>query len=224
MARMKPPWAVVDDYLVSRLVTRDPVLDGVLEASASAGLPPHHVTPNKGKLLQLLAQAQGAHSVLEIGTLGGYSTIWLARALPPGGRLVTIEADARHGEVAEANIRRAGLADVVDVVVGPALDALSALHTRGAGPFDFVFIDADKPNNPHYLTWALKLSRVGTLIVADNVVRDGAVTDPASADPNVTGIREFIELLGSDQRITASAIQTVGSKGYDGFAIALVIA
>jgi predicted O-methyltransferase YrrM len=182
----------------------------------------HDVAPNQGKLLQLLALLVGARMILEIGTLGGYSTIWLARALPVGGRLVTLEADPRHAEVARANIDRAGLADVVDMRVGPALDTLPQLEKEGIESFDLIFIDADKQNNPQYLSWALKLSRRGTLIIGDNVVRDGAVIDAASSDPVVQGLRRFFELLGDEPRLSATALQTVGSKGYDGFAMALV--
>jgi predicted O-methyltransferase YrrM len=215
-------WRAVDAYITEALVPSDPALDAALATSDGAGLPAHNVAPNQGKLLMLLAQIQKARNILEIGTLGAYSTIWLARALPPGGRVVTLEADPRHAEVARANIARAGLADVIELRVGPALATLPQLLAEGYRPFDLVFIDADKPNNPAYLTWALKLSRRGTLIIADNVVRNGAVADATSADPSVHGIRRFNEALAAEPRVSATAIQTVGSKGYDGFAIALV--
>jgi predicted O-methyltransferase YrrM len=215
-------WTAVDRYLTDLLVPPDPALEAALQASAAAGLPPINVSPNQGKLLHLLARLQGARTILEIGTLGGYSTIWLARALPAGGRLVTLEADAKHAEVARANLARAGLADVVELRLGPALETLPQLAADGRGPFDLIFIDADKPSYPDYLAWALRLSRRGSLIVADNVVRKGAVLDPASDDPRVQGARRFNELLAAEPRVSATAIQTVGSKGYDGFALALV--
>ncbi|MBW4675005.1 MAG: O-methyltransferase [Desmonostoc geniculatum HA4340-LM1] len=215
-------WTAVDSYLTDLFVPPDSVLDAALEASAAAGLPPHNVSPNQGKLLLLLAQLQGAHTILEIGTLGGYSTIWLARALPSDGYLITLEADPKHAEVAQSNIARAGLNDLVELRLGQALSTLPQLAAEGHSPFDLIFIDADKPNNPDYLAWALKLSRRGSLIVADNVVRNGAVIDTASGDASVQGVRRFNELLASEPRVSATALQTVGSKGYDGFAIALV--
>ncbi|HEV3259467.1 MAG TPA: O-methyltransferase [Gemmataceae bacterium] len=217
-------WTAVDRYLTGLFVPPDPALDAALEASAAAGMPAINVSPNQGKLLLLLAQAQGARTVLEIGTLGGYSTIWLARALPADGRLITLEAEPKHAEVARANIARAGLAGVVDLRLGRALDTLPQLAAEGRGPFDLIFIDADKPSYPDYLAWALKLSRRGTLIIADNVVRKGAVIDAASSDPDVQGVRRFNELLAAEPRVSATAIQTVGSKGYDGFAIGRVTA
>lgn len=213
-------WTAVDDYYSDLLVPTDPVLDAVLAASEAGGLPAHNVAPNQGKLLMLLAQIQQAQTILEIGTLGGYSTIWLARALPAGGRLITLEANPKHAEVARANIARAGLSEVVDLRVGRAIETLPQLTDQA--PFDLIFIDADKPSNPDYFTWALKLSRKGTLIIADNVVRDGAVIDADSDDPNVQGIRRFNELVAAEPRVSATAIQTVGSKGYDGFALILV--
>jgi predicted O-methyltransferase YrrM len=216
-------WTAVDRYFADHLVQSDPVLVAALEANVAAGLPPIDVTPNQGKLLQLLAQLCRARRILEIGTLGGYSTIWLARALPVGGRLVTLEAEPKHAEVARSNIARAGLTDVVDIRVGPALVTLSQLDEQRAGPFDLIFIDADKPNNPEYLTWALKLSRPGSLIIGDNVVREGAVLDAASRDASVQGIRRFLDMLAAEPRLSATALQTVGSKGYDGFAMALVV-
>jgi len=180
-------WTAVDRYLTDLLVPPDPALDAALQASAAAGLPPHNVAPNQGKLLMLLARVQGARTILEIGTLGGYSTIWLARALTAGGHLITLEAEPRHAEVARANIARAGLAEVVELRLGRALDTLPQLAAEGLGPFDLIFIDADKPSNPDYFAWALKLSRCGSLIIADNVVRDGAVADAESLDPSVQG-------------------------------------
>jgi predicted O-methyltransferase YrrM len=216
-------WTEVERYLADRLIPGDPVLDAVLEANAAAGLPPIDVSPNEGKLLQLLAKLCRAQRILEIGTLGGYSTIWLARALPTGGRLVTLEANLKHAEVARSNIARAGLADVVDLRVGLALNILPQLEGERAGPFDLIFIDADKPNNTRYLTWALKLSRNGGLIIVDNVVRDGAVLDAASSDASAQGARSVLEMLGREPRLSVTALQTVGSKGYDGFAMALVI-
>ena len=216
-------WTAVDRYITDLLVPPDPSLDDSLEASARAGLPPHHVSPNQGKLLHLLARIQGARTILEIGTLGGYSTIWLGRALPPDGRLITLEANPRHAEVAQENIARAGLGDLVELRLGLALDGLAQLAKEGRGPFDLVFIDADKPRYPDYLEWALELSRPGTVIVADNVVRDGAVVDAVNRDSSAEGVRRFYELLAADSRVSATAIQTVGSKGYDGLAIGLVI-
>jgi predicted O-methyltransferase YrrM len=217
-------WTEVDRYITDLFVPRDAALDRVLDASTAAGLPPINVAPNQGKLLLVLARVLGARTILEIGTLGGYSTIWLARALPVDGRLITLETDPTHAGVARANIAHAGLADVVDLRLGPALDTLPQLAAEGRGPFDLIFIDADKPSYPEYLPWALELSRRGSLIVADNVVRDGAVVDEASADPRVQGVRRFNALLAAEPRVCATVIQTVGSKGYDGFAIALVTA
>jgi len=217
-------WSAVDSYIGENLVPADPVLEAALRASSDAGLPPISVSPSQGKLLNLLARVQGARTILEIGTLGGYSAIWLARALPPGGRLITLEAEPRHAEVARANLAHAGLADVAEVRVGPALDTLPKLEAGGDGPFDLIFIDADKPGYPDYLPWSLRLSRPGSMIIADNVVRGGAVADSASTDANVQGVRRFIEMLAAEPRVSATAIQTVGSKGYDGFALALVLA
>ncbi|WP_405111252.1 O-methyltransferase [Paenibacillus sp. FSL K6-1217] len=217
-------WSTVDTYLGDSLLAADPILDAVLDANAGAGLPAIDVAPNQGKLLYLLAKMKGASNMLEIGTLGGYSTIWLARALPETGRLVTLEFEHKHVVVAEDNLRMAGLAHKTEVLEGPALDSLALLEARGAEPFDFIFIDADKPNNPHYLKWALKLARPGAVIVADNIVRDGEVINPASTDDRVQGIRQFMELLSAEPRIDATAIQTVGSKGYDGFVLGIVTA
>ncbi|HET7224545.1 MAG TPA: O-methyltransferase [Candidatus Eisenbacteria bacterium] len=215
-------WNAVDRYYADLLLPPDAALDQAVEASARAGLPAIQVQPNQGKLLQLIARAQGARAILEIGTLGGYSTIWLARALAPGGRLVTLEFDPHHAAVATANIARAGLADRVQVRVGRALDALPQLEREGLGPFDLVFIDADKPTTTEYFEWGLKLSRPGSLIVVDNVVRDGRIANGASADPDVLGIRRFNERLAREPRVDATAIQMVGPKGYDGMVIALV--
>ncbi|KYF77569.1 methyltransferase [Sorangium cellulosum] len=217
-------WSAVDRYITDLLVPPDAALDAALEASAAAGLPPINVAPNQGKLLNLLARIHGARTILEIGTLGGYSTIWLARALPDGGRLITLESEPKHAEVARANLDRAGVADRVELRLGRALDTLPKLAAEGRGPFDLIFIDADKPSNPDYFAWALKLSRRGSVIVVDNVVRRGAVVDPESADPNVQGVRRLYELLAAERRVSATAIQTVGAKGYDGLAVALVTA
>src|ERR1700733_8305334 len=216
-------WTAVDHYISDCLALSAPALDAALAANAAAGLPSIDVSPSEGKLLQLLAQLRGARKILEIGTLGGYSTICLARALPEGGRLVTLEVDAKHAEVARSNVARAGFADVVEIRVGPALETLARMQDEGAAPFDLIFIDADKPNNPAYLGWALKFSRLGSLIICDNVVRKGAVADADSPDPMVQGARRFFEMLGAEPRLSATAVQTVGSKGYDGFAMALVI-
>jgi predicted O-methyltransferase YrrM len=219
---MEARWIEVDDYFAALFAPEDAALAAALAASDAAGLPSINVTASQGKLLTLLARLTGARRILEIGTLGGYSTIWLARALPPDGCVVTLEADRRHAEVARANIARAGFADRVEVRLGKALDTLPVLVAEKAGPFELIFIDADKPNNPRYLEFALALSRPGSLIIADNVVRDGRVTDPRSRDPSVQGIRRFNELIAAEPRLSATAIQTVGGKGYDGFVLALV--
>jgi predicted O-methyltransferase YrrM len=215
-------WTRVDAYLEDVLVGSDPSLTDALRASEAADLPAIQVTPNQGKLLHLLARYGGARSILEIGTLGGYSTIWLARALPPGGRLVTLEIEEAYAQVARANFERAGVADVVDVRVGRALETLPVLAAEDVGPFDLVFIDADKPSNPEYFTWAVELTRPGSLIVVDNVIREGAVVDETDDDAGVQAVRLLNELMAAEPRVTATAIQTVGSKGYDGFAVALV--
>ena len=220
-------WTAVDGYIVEHLLTPDSALDAAVAASEAAGLPPIAITPNQGKLLELLARIHNAQSILELGTLGGYSTIWLARALPEGGRLVTLEREPRYAEVAGANIAGAGLADMVQIRVGPALETLPELYAEGSGPFDLIFIDADKQNYPGYLEWSLKLSRVGTLIVGDNVVRAGAILEknPSVEDGGIAaGVRRFYKLLAADPRVSATAIQTVGAKGHDGFALALVTA
>ena len=216
-------WTAVDRYITELLVAADPVLDAALQASDAAGLPEYQVSLNEGKFLQLQAMMCGARHILEIGTLGGYSTIWLARALPAEGRLITLEAVPKHAEVARKNIANAGLADVVEVRVGSALDTLPQLASEGHGPFDLIFIDADKRSNPAYFTWALKLSRRGSVIIVDNVVRGGDVIDPRSTDPDIQGVRRLNEMMAAESRVSATAIQTVGSKGYDGFALALVI-
>lgn len=215
-------WKKVDGYITDRLIPADSVLEQAQAANAAAGLPTIDVAPNQGKLLHLLARVAGAKKILEIGTLGGYSTTWLARALPEGGRLITLEFDAKHADVARKNIARAGLDGVVTVRLGAALDTLPLLVEEGEGPFDLIFIDADKKNIPNYLTWSLKLSRKGTLILVDNVIRDGEVIDPSSEDSNVQGVRQFFDMLKSEPGLQATALQTVGSKGYDGFAMAVV--
>jgi len=215
-------WKAVDNYLAGLLVPPDTALDAALEASTTAGLPPINVSPTHGKLLHLLATMQGARLILEIGTLGAYSTIWLARALPADGRLITLEADSKHADVARANIVRAGLEGIVELRLGKALDTLPQIAAGKNGPFDLIFIDADKQNIPRYFDWALRLSRSGTLIVVDNVVRGGAVVDAATEDTNVQGVRQFLDIVAREARVSATAIQTVGLKGYDGFALALV--
>ena len=219
----KELWTDVDRYLTAHLVPPDAALDAALATSAAAGLPEIAVSPNHGKLLHLLAKVQGARKILEIGTLGGYSTIWLARALAPGGHLITLENDPRHADVARANLGNAGLGRIVQVRVGAALDTLPQLVAEGRGPFDLIFIDADKVNTPSYFRWALTLSRPGGLIVVDNVVRDGAVADASSTDQAVQGMRQFFELVRSEPRVEATAVQTVGIKGYDGLALLRVI-
>jgi len=216
-------WSAVDGYFCEELVGNDPVLLEALRVSDAAGLPPHQVTPNQGKLLHLLARLSRARTILEIGTLGGYSTLWLARALPDDGVLISLEANPEHAVVAKSNIARAGLAHKVDIRVGEALQLLPLLANE-AGRFDFIFIDADKPNNPRYLEWSLRLARCGTVIIGDNVVRDGAVVDATSSDPSVIGVRDFIACMAGNPRLSATAIQTVGSKGYDGWSLALVTA
>ena len=216
-------WSAVDNYIVETLAPSDPALDQALADSRAAGLPAINVAPNQGKLLQLLARMIGAKRILEIGTLGGYSTIWLARALPKDGRLVSLEYSPAHAEVARANLARAGLSEQVEVRVGAALDSLPTLAAELKDPFDLVFVDADKENNPGYFTWALKMTRPGGLIIVDNVVRAGAVADAASKDPNVLGIRRMYDIIAAEPRVSATAVQTVGSKGHDGFAVVLVL-
>ncbi|MBA3807760.1 MAG: O-methyltransferase [Solirubrobacterales bacterium] len=221
-------WGAVDDYIADHLTEDDEILDAVLDASEKAGLPAGAIAPNEGKLLNLLAHIVGARRILEIGTLGGYSAIWLARALPADGRLITLEADARYAKIARANIEMAGLTRIVELRVGPALQALQELASNGAAPFDVIFIDADKQNHGAYLEWSLKLSRTGTVIVADNVVRGGAILDPDGGDPRlgeggIQGIRQFYDLLAREPRLSGTAIQTVSGKGHDGLALALVV-
>jgi predicted O-methyltransferase YrrM len=217
-------WTAVDHYFTDRLAPPDSALTAALEASTAAGLPMIQVSPLQGRLLHLLARVQGARRILEIGTLGGYSAICLARALPPGGRLVTLEADPKHAEVARGNIARAGLSEAVEIRRGPALDSLPKLAREGGDPFDLVFIDADKPSLPDYFRWALKLTRAGSLILIDNVVRDGKVIDAESSEESVQATRRVIDLMAAEPRVTATALQVTGVKGYDGFAIALVTA
>lgn len=215
-------WEKVDAYLTEQLIQQDSILEQVLANNKEADLPAIDVAPNQGKLLSLYAQMIGAERILEIGTLGGYSTIWMARALPEHGKLITLELDPHHAVVAGQNIALAGLSQKVEIRVGEALEQLAKLEEEGADPFDLIFIDADKPNNPHYLQWALRFSRPGTVIVGDNVVREGEVINRHSTDPRVQGVRKFMELLAEDPRMTATAIQTVGAKGYDGFAFGIV--
>ncbi len=215
-------WTDVDRYLVDAVVQPDGVLDTALATSQAAGLPSINVSASQGKLLMVLARGQGARRILEIGTLGGYSTIWLARALPPGGRLMTLEANPVHAEVALSNIARAGLSGVVELRQGQAVDTLRRLVAEGHAPFDFIFIDADKPGYVDYFDWSLKLARIGTLIFADNVVRSGNVADPDHRDANVQAARRFHERVAAEPRVQATVMQTVGAKGYDGFTLAIV--
>ncbi|MFO1022980.1 MAG: O-methyltransferase [Planctomycetales bacterium] len=215
-------WASVDDYLGEMLVQPDAALNQALQDSAAAGLPAINVTPPQGKFLHLLARIHGAKRILEIGTLGGYSTIWLARALPSDGKLVTLEIEPLHAQVARQNLDRAGLSDRVEIILGKATDTLAKMVQENRGPFDLIFIDADKPGNPEYFQWALKLTHPGGVIIVDNVIRKGAVVDAASDDPNVQGVRRLNELIAAEKRVTATALQTVGSKGYDGFAVIFV--
>lgn len=211
-------WSAVDAY-IGQLIPADPLLEAVLKNNAAAGLPAHDVSPAQGRFLELLVRIRGARRVLEIGTLGAYSTIWMARALPSGGRLVSLEADPHHASVAEKNIAQTGLSDLVQLHVGPALETLPQLEA----PFDLIFIDADKPNNPAYLEWALQLSAPGTVIIGDNVVRKGGILDADSTDDRIQGVRRFYELMAAEPRLSATALQTVGCKGYDGFAMAVVL-
>ena len=215
-------WTAVDEYLIEKLIGIDASLEAALLANAEAQLPAFDVAPNQGKLLNLLVRMCSAKRVLEIGTLGGYSTIWLARAVPAYGVVVTLEAESKHADVAARNLKQANLDRKVDIRLGPALNTLEQLASEGGPPFDFIFIDADKPNNPAYLEWSLKLSRPGTVIVGDNVIRDGAIVDPNNGDARVRGVRKFFDDISGDRRLTATAVQTVGSKGYDGFTLALV--
>ena len=215
-------WTEVDQYTTGLLIPPDPILEAALADSEAAGLPPISVSPSQGKLLMLLAQLAGASRILEIGTLGGYSTIWLARALPPDGRLITLEANPKHAEVARNNIARAKFVQPIEVRLGDARKSIQQLAAEGGAPFDLIFIDADKQSIPHYLEWSLKLSRRGSLIIVDNVIREGALIDAESADANVQGVRRMHEMLAVEPRLNATTIQTVGSKGYDGFTLALV--
>ena len=215
-------WTAVDDYFGEWLSPPDPALDAALAANEAAGLPHIDVTPSQGKFLHLIARLSCSRKILEIGTLGGYSTIWLARALPEDGRLITLEASARHAEVARSNIARAGLSAIVDLRLGPALETLPQLERENVAPFDLIFIDADKASNAEYLKWALRLSRRGSVIIVDNVVRDGAVVESGNADPDIQGIRRMFEMMANEPRLSGTALQTVGKKGYDGFVFALV--
>jgi len=219
----KKKWSAVDGYVTQKLNLHDAALDAAIATNAKAGLQMIDVTPAQGKLLQLLAVMQGARRILEIGTLGGYSTIWLARALPFGGKLVTLEVNPKHARVAKKNLERAGVSKRVEILLGSATESLAKLHARRAAPFDFIFIDADKENIPAYLEWSLKLSRIGTVIVIDNVVRDGAILNARTKDVSVKGVRAMFDMLASERRISATAIQTVGAKGWDGFAMAIVV-
>jgi predicted O-methyltransferase YrrM len=215
-------WTAVDNYLVEKLIPADAALKAAREANAESKLPAIDVSPTQGKLLYLLAKIQGARRILEVGTLGGYSTIWLARALPDDGRLVTLEVEKRHAEVALQNIKRAGLTSQVELRLAPAAESLAALVLEKVEPFDLIFIDADKPNSPVYLEWALRLARTGTIVVVDNVIRDGQVIDASSTDESVKGTRKLFDLIASERRLEATALQTVGSKGYDGLVVAVV--
>jgi predicted O-methyltransferase YrrM len=215
-------WSAADKYIADRLIPPAEAQAATLRQNQSAGLPAIDVSAPQGKLLKILARSIRAKKILEIGTLGGYSTIWLARALEPGGRLVTMEFEPKHAEIARQNITREGLINAVDLRIGPALDHLPKLEQEGAGPFDLSFIDADKENNANYFRWALKLSRPGSLIIVDNVVRDGAVIDFTNHDPMIEGTRALFDAMAAEPRVSATAIQTVGSKGWDGFAIAVV--
>ncbi|MGR3764330.1 O-methyltransferase [Rossellomorea sp. NS-SX7] len=212
-------WEEVDHYFTSKLHKEDDVLEAAMKANEEADLPAIDVAPNQGKLLHLLAKMKGAKSILEIGTLGGYSSIWMARALPEEGSLITLEYSEKHAEVARENLKRAGVDKKVKVLTGAALDTLPSLKDH---KFDFIFIDADKKNNPHYIKWAIELSNPGAVIITDNVVRGGRITDAASDDENIKGIREFVDILSENERIDSTAIQTVGTKGYDGFVIGIV--
>jgi predicted O-methyltransferase YrrM len=220
---MQDIWSQVDSYFGDLLTPPDEILDAALQANKDAGLPPIDVTPLQGRFLEFLVRISGARRILEIGTLGGYSTIWLSRGLPEDGRIVSLELVPLHAEVARANLFRAGALDRVDVRVGPANESLQSLTQRECAPFDMIFIDADKQGYPEYLGWALKLSHPGTVIVADNVVRDGKVIDAECADANVQGVRRFTDMLAAEKRVSTTVLQTVGTKGYDGFALALVL-
>lgn len=216
-------WNTVDRYFTQLLVRPDAAIEAAAAESEKAGLPAIAVSPNLGKMLMLLAQMIGARNVLEVGTLGGYSTIWLARALPSGGKIVTLEANEKHAQIARKNFERAGVNNVIELRMGQAVDSLAQLASEKRGPFDLIFIDADKEHNTEYFQWGMKLSRPGSLIVVDNVVRDGKVVDAASSDKSVQGVRRCNEAMAAEKRVVVTALQTVGSKGYDGFAIARVV-
>jgi predicted O-methyltransferase YrrM len=224
MVMSQEVWTAVDQYINGLLVPSDPILDATVQSSSAANLPSIQVSPPQGKLLHLLARLMGARNILEMGTLGGYSSIWMARALLPGGHLLTLEADAKHAEVARANFARAGLDKVIELRLGKALDSLPQVAAEGRGPFDLIFIDANKSNMTEYFDWALKLSRRGSLIIGDNVIRGGAILDAASKNEDIQGVRRFNERVAKDPRVSATEIQTVGSKGYDGFALIVVLA
>jgi predicted O-methyltransferase YrrM len=217
-------WTAVDEYINGLLIPNDAALDAALATGTAAGMPAIQVSPPQGKLLHLLARLMGARSILEIGTLAGYSTIWMARALLPGGKVLTLEADAKHAEVARANFVRAGLANIIELRLGPALESLPKIAAEGLGPFDLIFIDANKSTMAEYFDWALKLSRPGSVIIADNVIRDGGILNKASEDADIQGVRRFNERVSAEPRVSATEIQTVGSKGYDGFALILALA
>ncbi|KAA1007728.1 O-methyltransferase [Paraburkholderia panacisoli] len=217
-------WDAMDEFLTSRLLAPDAVLDAVLDASAAAGLPPINVAPNQGKLLHLLAKLRGARRILEVGTLGGYNTIWLARALPTGGRLISLEMNPDNAAVARANVERAGLSGIVSIVMGAAAQTLAKFVTDGVEPFDMIFLDADKKNYPDYLRLSLQLSQPGTLIVGDNVIRGGRIADQKSTDPDVVGLHEYFRLLATNPQLDSTAVQTVGIKGWDGFSMSIVSA
>jgi predicted O-methyltransferase YrrM len=215
-------WTAVDTYIKDKMVPADPVLTQALQNAKDAELPPIAVSPTQGKQLHLMARMCGARKILEIGTLGGYSTIWLARALPASGRIITLELDPKHAAVARKNFALAGVANLIELRLGSGLESLPKLAAEGLGPFDLIFVDADKGNIPGYFEWALKLSRPGTVIIVDNIIRDGQVIDAKSGDPNIQGVRGFNEMLAKESRVSATEIQTVGEKGYDGFALVLV--
>ena len=215
-------WAAVDAYIAQNLIPSDPILEETLKANVEAGLPSIDVSPTQGKFLYLITKIKGARRILEVGTLGGYSTIWLARALPHDGKIITLELNPKHAEIAAKNIARAGLTSRIEQRIGPALESLAQLHSESVEPFDLIFIDADKPNNPNYLDWAIRLSHPGTIIITDNVIREGGILKADDPDPTIQGTRRFFEKLGSDPRLEATALQTVGCKKHDGFAVAIV--
>ena len=222
MKQVESLWQTVDDYLVETFLPDEPAFAAALGDSDAAGLPTIQVSPTQGRLLELLARALGARNILEIGTLGGYSTLWLARGLPKGGRIVTLELEPKHAEVARKNFARAGRQDVIELKLGAALETLPRLVAEGAGPFDLIFVDADKANLADYFTWSVKLSRPGTLILVDNVIRDGEVVNASSTDEMVQGVRRMNERIAAEPRVSATVLQTVGAKGYDGLAFVVV--